>query len=233
MASKSERSFGSRVEKANKLKIFISGFNNYHPDSGEFSVDDLQQAITLAETLNPQVEAALYKYRQEVAKRRVLYINTPSSIKRTITPINSFFRAKFGKNSSQYLATKALVAKIRGVKIKTQKATDEQTHSVSQQSYGSILLNFKNLITDIETLGAIYNPTNDAIKLVNLLSLKNQAEASNDFVSQAFGVLTPAQTQRQQAFDQHSAKALRIKDFVQSQYGIDSAEYKLVKGLNI
>jgi hypothetical protein len=233
MFSKSERSFGSRIEKAKKLKTLISGFTNYQPETGEFSIDDLQQSIEIAENLNPQVATALFNYRQVVAQRREIYTKSPLSIKKIITPVNAFFRAKFGKTSSNYLTTKSLVAKIRGVKLKSQAKVDEETHSVSQQSYGSILLNFQNLINDIEALELVYNPVNVSIKLDKLIDLKILAQKSNDDVTEAFGILTPKQDQRLAAFKTLSEKAQRIKDYVQSQYGINSSEYKLVKGLNI
>lgn len=233
MSSTTERSFGSRIEKAKKLKTLISGFQNYQPASGEFSMDDFQETINTAEILNPQVATALFNYRQVVALRRDIYTKSPLSIKRIITPINAYQRAKFGKTSATYLTTRLLVLKIRGEKLKTDAKVDTETHSISQQSYGSILLNFQNLINDIETLGGLYDPANQTIKLTKLVNLITQAAASNEQVTLAFGVLTPKQDQRIAAFNNLSEKAQRIKAFVQSQYGIDSSEYKLVKGLNI
>ena len=233
MASTSERSFGSRIEKAKKLKTFLEGFTNYQPATGEFSISELIQAITLVESLNPEVATLLINYRQEVATRRDVYFKTPNSIKKLITPINAYNRGTFGKDSTTYLATNALVTKIRGEKIKDSKAIDSKNHSVSQQSYGSLLLNFQNLINDLESLSPQYDPTNSAIKISSLMIVKNQAETANDNVTIAFASLTPKQDQRLIAFQLLSSKALRIKDLVQSQYGIDSSEYKLVKGLVI
>jgi inorganic triphosphatase YgiF len=132
-----------------------------------------------------------------------------------------------------HFATNALVTKIRGEKVKESNTVDLKTHSVSQQSYGSLLLNFQNLINDLESLGGLYDPTNSTIKISNLLTIKNQAETANDKVTMAFASLTPKQDQRLDAFELLSSKAQRIKDLVQSQYGINSSEYKLVKGLSI
>lgn len=233
MSSTTERSYGSRIEKAKKLKTFITGFTNYQPANGEFSPDDFQLAIDEAETLSPQVATTLFNYRQVVAQRREIYTKSPLSIKRIITPINAYLRAKYGKNSVNYLATKSLVAKIRGVKLKKQTKVDSETHSISQQSYGSILLNYQNLINDVEALGTQYQPANQNISLQNLLDIKTKAATSNEQVTLAFGLLTPKQDQRTATFNTLSEKAQRIKDFVQSQYGINSSEYKLVKGLNI
>lgn len=231
--STTERSFGSRIEKARKLETFISSFENFQPASGEFSIADLNAAINFAERLNPEVATTLFNYRQAVALRRDLYIKSPLSIKKIVTPINAFQRAKFGRTSANFLATQALIAKIRGVKLKASTKLDKDTHSVSQQSYGSILLNFQNLINDLEALGNLYDPANQQIMISYLTNLKNQAETANEEVTTAYGILIPKQDQRLAAFNTLSEKAQRIKDFVKSQYGINSSEYKLVKGLNI
>jgi hypothetical protein len=233
MASTSERSFGSRIEKAKKLKTFLEGFTNYRPATGEFSIEELILAINYAESLNPEVATLLMNYRQVVATRREIYFKKPNAIKKLITPINAYNRGTFGKQSATYKATNALVVKIRGEKVKDTKAVDSKKHSDSQQSYGSLLLNFQNLINDLESLESQYDPSNDTIKISNLIDIKNKAERANDNVSTAFASLTPKQDQRLVAFQLLSAKAQRIKDLVQSQYGIDSSEYKLVKGLTI
>ena len=233
IASTSERSFGSRIEKAKKLKTFLEGFTNYQPATGEFSIQELIQAISYAESLNPEVAKLLINYRQVVATRREIYFKTPNSIKKLITPINAYNRGTFGKESATYRATNALVIKIRGEKVKDDKAVDPKNHSISQQSYGSLLLNFQNLINDLESLETLYDPANSTIKISNLTTIKNQAERANDNVSMAFASLTPKQDQRLATFQLLSSKAQRIKDLVQSQYGIDSSEFKLIKGLKI
>jgi hypothetical protein len=233
MTSTTERSFGSRIEKAKKLKTFLEGFENYQPTTGEFSIAKLLSAINDAESLNPEVATLLINYRQVVANRRDIYFKPPSGIRKIVTPINAYNRGTFGIQSATYKATKALVAKIRGESIKDSKAADAKSHSVSQQSYGSILLNFQNIINDLESLEDQYVPFNDAIKIENLKTIKNQAEAANDKVTMAFAALIPKQDQRLLAFQILSAKAQRIKDLVQSQYGINSSEFKLIRGLNI
>lgn len=99
-----------------------------------------------------------------------------------ITPINAFNRAKFGKNSTSYKSLNSLVKKIRGTQLKAKKTTDQETYSVSQQSYGSIILNFQNLVTDLESLGAKYNPPNESIIIDKLKALGIQGTEKNNNV---------------------------------------------------
>jgi hypothetical protein len=233
MSSTSEKSFGSRIENARKLKTNLLSFPNYQPTSGEFSIDDLSNSIQTIETLNPEVATALINYRQSVSQRREIFIGSPFAIKRIITFINSYNRAKFGKEATSYIALNALVKKIRGTQLKQEKTTNNVTYSVFQQSFGSITLNFQNLITDLETLGTDYNPANENIQINKLINLKNQAVEKNNNVVTAFSVLIPKQNTRIELYNALSAKAIRIKDFVKSQYGADSSQYKLIKKLII
>jgi hypothetical protein len=183
--------------------------------------------------LNPQVATALINYRQSVSERKIIYDASPFAIKKIITPINAFSRAKFGKDSTTYLALNALVKKIRGTQLKAQKTTDKEAYSVSQQSYGSIILNYQNLVNDLESLSTEYNLANGNIKINVLKDKTTQAIQKNNNVIAAFSVLNPKQDSRAALYDALSAKALRIKDFVKYQYGINSSEYKLIKGLKI
>lgn len=233
MSSTSERSFGSRLENARKLKTTLQSFQNYQPETGEFSIDDLNIIIQSIETINPQVASALIGYRQSVADRREVYATSPLSIKKIITPINAFTRAKFGKEATSYIALNTLVNKIRGTQLKAKNTTDSATYSVSQQSYGSIILNFQNLISNLESLGLEYNPANSNITITKLKELKNQAIEKNNSVVEAYNQITPKQDSRAALYNQLSQKATRIKDFVKSQYGVNSSEYNLIKGLKI
>lgn len=233
MTSTAERSFGSRLENARKLSTYLSSFLNYQPASGNFSINDLNSSIQEIEEINPQVATALINYRQSVSERRTIYSTSPLAIKKIITPINAFNRAKFGKDSTTYIALNALVKKIRGTQIKAQKITDKETYSVSQQSFGSIILNFQNLVKDIESLEENYDPANGNIKIEKLVEIATQAIQKNNNVVVAYSILSPKQDSRITLYDALSVKAVRIKDFVKSQYGANSSEYKLIKGLKI
>jgi hypothetical protein len=233
MSSTSERSFGARLENSRKLKTTLQSFPDYQPASGEFSIDDLIATIQSIETINPMVASALIGYRQSVADRREVYATSPLSIKRIITPINAFIRAKFGKEATSYVALNTLVNKIRGTQLKAKNTTDNITYSVSQQSYGSIILNFQNLIANLESLGPQYNPANSNIIIAKLIELKNQAIEKNNNVVEAYSQLSPKQDSRVELYNQLAQKATRIKDFVKSQYGVTSSEYNLIKGLKI
>lgn len=63
MSSRSERSFGSRLENARKLKTNLLCFQDYQPATGEFNIDDLNTTIQSIESINPQVALALINYR--------------------------------------------------------------------------------------------------------------------------------------------------------------------------
>jgi hypothetical protein len=82
-------------------------------------------------------------------------------------------------------------------------------------------------------LGLEYNPANSNITIPKLKNLKNQAIEKNNSVVEAYNQITPKQDSRAALYNQLSQKATRIKDFVKSQYGVNSSEYNLIKGLKI
>jgi hypothetical protein len=233
MSSTSEKTFGSRIENARKFISHLQSFQNYQPETGDYSIADYAAAIQIAETINPFIASTKLAYRQAVAERKALYYEAPNSIKKLTSPIGSYVRAKFGKDSSNYLELNGLILKIRGTKLKTQTTADSNAHSMAQQSYGSLLFHFENAIAGLQTMGNEYNPGNQQIQLSALVELKNLAIEKNNTVATTFATLNPKQNERNQIYDTLSMKTQRIKDFVKSQYGVGSSEYKLIKGLKI
>ena len=78
MTSTTERSYGSRLENARKLKTNLQSFTNYQPTSGEFSIDDLNTTIQAIEAINPEVASALINYRQSVSERKDIFTFAPT-----------------------------------------------------------------------------------------------------------------------------------------------------------
>ena len=82
-------------------------------------------------------------------------------------------------------------------------------------------------------MGAAYKLANGSIKIEKLKDLQIQATENNNNVVAAYSVLSPKQDSRLNSYNMLSQKATKNKDFVKSQYGLNSSEYKLVKGLKI
>jgi len=104
--------------------------------------------------------------------------------------------------------------------------------SQSEHSYGSMTQFFNDIIS---TLGQFtgYNPTNTAIKIAGLQATATQLTTLNNTVAQKIQALKIARASRQSSYTDLRDRVQRIKSYVKAQYGINSNEYKLIKGIKI
>ena len=87
----------------------------------------------------------------------------------------------------------------------------------------------------ISTVGQFtgYNPTNATIKIAGLQAISTQLTTLNNTVAQKIQVLKTARATRQNLYTDLKDRVQRIKSYVKAQYGLNSNEYKLIKGIQI
>ena len=134
-----------------------------------------------------------------------------------------------------------LVVKIRGekkAKGKDLKPTDaakevKEPISQSERAYGSITQTFSDIVATLTTLGTDYAPANNAHKLTALQTKAAAMATANTNATSTFGALKVSYNSRQSMYNDLSERTQRIKEQVKSQFGINSTEYKLIKGLKV
>ncbi|WP_293891227.1 hypothetical protein [Flavobacterium sp.] len=175
-----------------------------------------------------------YDYSKAAFDRRKFFDKETNSISKILTQIGANIRGRLGKDSQQHHDVHALVLKIRGQRrITVTENSTENTISRCENSFGSRIIYFSDMITLLTGFGTDYAPINEKIKLRTMRDLLTQATTATATVSQKLAVYKPLIAARKDGFKQLSATAKRIKDMVLSQYGQDSTEYNLVKGLVI
>ena len=127
-----------------------------------------------------------------------------------------------------------MITKIRGIKV-ARSATTEITDTISQseRSYGTILQTFSDLISTLTIFGANYAPTNAELSVTKLTQKRDLATQINIKSIEELGALKIARESRTTKCEQLSQLCQRLKETVKAQYGTQSVEYKLVKGLKI
>ena len=234
MASRTENTFGARLYNAEQLSTNLATFAGYVPLTPETSVAAYNTLITAIEDVNAQVAAAHSQFSLAVDNRQYLFMKSETSLFKTMSPILSYVKAKFGKKSEQAAEITTLVNNIRGEKTAKLKR-DEEGEFVSQshRSYGSQTQYFADIITILNSYGAAYAPTNTSITTENLTLQLEALTAANTQVTTAYSTLKPLQDMRLNEYSPLSSRSQTIKDAVKSQYGIQSSEYKLIKGYKI
>jgi hypothetical protein len=234
MNSKSRASYSSRLTEAEKMIQFLNSFANFDPSDPNLTANSLLADTVQLHSIQDEHTAKQYDYFEATAIRRKYFEKEEYSFAKTLSPIGAYIRGKLGKTSQQYHDINALINKIRGEKkIKITTNSDAETISRSEKSYGSQLIYFGDLITLLQKFDSIYQPARAAIKISELKTLLSKATDSSNDVSVKFAAFKPLIASRIEGFKQLSEKAKRIKDMVRSQYGNNSTEYNLVKGLMI
>ncbi|WP_162127035.1 hypothetical protein [Flavobacterium phycosphaerae] len=233
--SNSKASFSSRLTEGEKLIEFLNTLSGYDPGDEALTATAFQAQTNALRVVQEQHTSKHHDYSKAALDRRRLFEKEANSISKLLPPIRANISARLGATSQQYHDIKTLILKIRGQgrRITITENSTENTISRSEKSFGSQLVYFGDMITLLTNFGPEYAPINESIKISKLQSLLSSATNATNNVSQKLAVYKPLIATRRDGFKQLSATAKRIKDMVLSQYGIDSQEYNLVKGLKI
>jgi hypothetical protein len=232
MASTSQASFVARLSRAEQLFQHINSFANYTPSTNELSVTSLQNLIAQINQLQTLHTTTHFTFAEAAKERELVFTKSPNAILKNITLIKAYIKSRKGASSQQFIDIDNLVTKMRGGKtIKITKNATEQIISNSERSYGSQLQNFANIKELLNQFGTDYEPANNNITLGSINNQFDVAKALNNQVTNSFAQYKPTIAQRQNLFKTLLEIASRIKENVKSQYGTNSPEYKLIKGL--
>lgn len=237
MASTTESSFGARLRRAQDILTYIAGFTGYNPPRTQESVAGFTAFVNSIVSANASESSLQQNYKTAVDLRQAAFLKTPSSVDKLLAPIRGAVEAQFGKKSTEAVAIAAIIKNMRATKLVQAPAdpnspAQQQTISQSERSYGSMTQFFNDIINTL-TQFAGYNPTNNALKIVNLQTTATQLTTLNNNVASKIQILKTARANRQNLYTDLKDRVQRIKSYVKAQYGNNSNEYRLIKGIRI
>lgn len=234
MASNSEKTFGSRLFNAEQLAIHLATFVGYIEVIPECKLSEYKNLITQIHNNNNTIASSTSQFSLAVEIRQKLFTKNTDSLNKSLSPISSYVKAKFGKTSKHATEIISLVNKIRGEKTdKLKKDEEGEFVSQSERSYGSQTQHFADIISTLTNYGSDYAPSNPKISLVELNAQLTALIDANTGVTTSYGQLKPAKDLRTAQYEDLNQRSQKIKDSVKSQYGLQSTEYKLIKGYKI
>ena len=237
MASTSETTFGAKLRNAQDLVNIIQGFTGYTPPRAQETVASMTTLINSIVTANASTANTMQLYKSAVAARQVAYKGTSTSIEKVLSPIKGAVDAQYGKKSPESASISSAIKAMRSTKLvklpaDPTKETQEKSVSQSERSYGSILQSFNNLISSLQQFTG-YNPSNTNLRIATLQATVTQINTLNNTVAQRIQVLKTNQTTRNTLYLDLKERTQRIKSYVKAQYGNNSTEFNLIKGLKI
>lgn len=234
MASNSEQTFGARLQNAEKILTHLQAFAGYAPPNADLSAANLDTILQGIKSQNTSAAGDVQTYSAAVDTRQRLFQKDSDSLNKILSPLGAAVRASFGKTSKEVADVTSLVNKIRGEKVKkSSKEPDAEFVSQSEKSFGSMTQNFSDLITILEKYGTAYSPANTKIQFATLKDKLTDLNKANTNVAAAYGKLKETRDDRTDLYKKLKDLVQRIKDAVKSQYGNNSTEYNLIKGLKV
>ena len=237
MASISENTFGAKLRRAQDLLTFITGFVGYTPPRTQESVASMTTLINSIVTTNSSESSQQENYKVAVDARQAAFSIKNGSVEKLLSPIKGAVEAQYGKKSTEAVVVNAIIKKMRATKLKKApsdptKPAQEKAISQSERSYGSMTQFFNDIISNLTQFTA-FNPSNNTIKIVALQTISTQLTTLNNAVAQKIQPLKTIRASRLNQYADLKDRAQRVKAYVKAQYGNNSTEYNLIKGLSI
>ena len=237
MVSISENTFGAKLRRAQDLLTFITGFVGYTPPRTQESVASMTTLINSIVTTNSSESSQQENYKVAVDARQAAFSIKNGSVEKLLSPIKGAVEAQYGKKSTEAVVVNAIIKKMRATKLKKApadptKPAQEKAISQSERSYGSITQFFNDIVSNLTQFTA-FNPSNNTIKIVALQTISTQLTTLNNAVAQKIQPLKTIRASRLNQYADLKDRAQRVKAYVKAQYGNNSTEYNLIKGLSI
>jgi hypothetical protein len=245
MTNFSEKTFGAKLLKAQHLLDLLQGFNGYAPPSPEMTTTAFSGLLDEIADANDGETNSEDIYLQAVQARQHAFRLDDDSLVKLLSPIRASVEAQYKKDSDQYERVIRVVHSIREhgslAKKKPGNSQDnqggenvssEQAISQSEQSYGSLHRHFADLVITLANFSD-YNPSNTKLQPATLQLFVNKLQTLHDNVIAKGNSLSSQRNARRNLYGTLSERVQSIKAYVKAQYGLASAEYEAVKGLEI
>jgi hypothetical protein len=235
MSTKSEQGFGARMQRSKELSNYIASFVDYNPPKAEDQAAAFQELINQIEAANTQAISTKEFYTMAVAQRQKVFSENPDSLKAILSQLRPTLIAIYGKDSKELKIISDVLRKIRGTKlVKAPKTLESPTQlsnsSISERSFGSLILYFKSIIVNLEQFEN-YSSFNPNLTIEGLNALLDALNNTSIQVSSTSLNLQNARKIRMDLYSELDKRSLRIRNYVLSKYGKSSVEYKAVRKL--
>ena len=237
MSSTSEQSFGARLQKGYNINTFTSNFPGYAPPREEETPASMKTFLDNLAGINSSVTKAKEGYTMAVKHRQDLFKEDESSMMKLLALIIGALDAQYGKGSKESTMIASIISRIRASHIEKAPTNPDDPDakekiSRSARSFGSLTQNFNDIVTNLGEFED-YKPANPLIAITALKALSVSLLESNNNVAATFQARSDLIATRLSMYTELKDRTDRIKGNTKSQYGNNSKEHKLIKGIKI
>jgi len=235
MKGKSDNSFRARMGRAKEFLTYISGFENYKPPRPEENVESMGAIINELIDIMSNVASLNDLHKAAMNVRLDAFYEKDDSVQKLLVQIRAAIDALYGKTSQQATVVGKIIRDMRNVKVRKEKVDINNEVSVesvgrSEKSYGSVTFFFHEILATIQNYQD-YATSNDRVSKESLKQTAEKLVAINGDVNKKYQDLDAARELRETRYIEFRNRTQRIKAYVRGQYGLNSKEYNLIRGL--
>jgi len=233
--AKNDVSYRAKMSRANDLLTYISGFENYLPTRPEERIEGMTAFIAQLLEINARVSSTNDSYVALVDDRQDAFDNNEDSLNKLFIQIKAAVDSQYGKASSEADSINRQMALIRGAKVQKpvedpETEAGEKAYDKVDRSYGAMTQVLNDIIAAL-TNYVDYETSNERVKLETLKATAAKLTDFNAGIARKKQEIRSVTQERIALFDELRARSQRIKSYVKGQYGMNSNEYILIKGL--
>ena len=233
--AKNDVSYRAKMSRANDLLTYISGFENYLPTRPEERIEGMTAFIAQLLEINAKVSSTKESHVALVDDRQDAFDNNEDSLQKLFVQIKAAVDSQYGKSSSEADTINRHLALIRGTKVKkpTQDPSTEageKAYDNVERSYGSMTQVLKDIIAALSNFTG-YETSNERVKMSTLKETAVKLTDFNARIATKKHEIRSVTQERKTLYEELKARGQRIKSYVKGQYGTNSNEYLLIKGL--
>jgi len=231
MASTSETGHYVNIANFSQLIATCQGFGSaYNPANTTISIASLQTRHTTVVSFHNAVAAALQPYTQAVNARQLSFL----AMLKLATRIVNALAASANVEQNLIDDARTILRKIRGIRKSSVVPENAIQISVAQTSFNMRYDHFKDLVALVAAVPT-YLPNESELQIVTITAFKNNLLSLNNAVDSASVPYLFALGTRNDALynpgDCLISDAKKVKIYVKSAFGANSAAYNLVNSI--
>lgn len=235
MPSRSQQSFGSRLQKAKDMAAFLTTVQGFNPPRPEEALVAYNALCDQAETLNVNEADISQQYNALVRQRYQFFRVDERGVIKLLVQIRGAVAAQYGTKSTEYEQVMTVIREIRSGKLSKTLADDGITEvkvSQSEQGYGAVTKEFGSLVSKLQNFVG-YNPSRNDLQVQQLQAMYANIKQMNLGVATMFAHLRNTRDLRREIYLDLKGRTSRIKMYVMSEYGQKSREYEFVRKIKV
>ncbi|MCV6631376.1 MAG: hypothetical protein OIF50_16100 [Flavobacteriaceae bacterium] len=240
-------SFANKIEKARQLIEKLATMEKFNSNDNKMMVV-LQQIFAEATVIKATSEEVEDHKKVLVRRRSHKYHKDADGLMKRLTRINKHLQGTVEIDADAKLLVKKIISNMRNYRSKKKKNTEDKMppnpvtenptegdrkNTLHKSTFGRRLADLQHIISILSSMGPTYTPNAELISIASLQQLSVTLEQLNKDVAKAKALAKKSGSNRNEVAENLAEICKNTKYLVESTYGKESPEYRMVKEIKI